>query len=74
MTPTQEKWKTHKTERKKANQKKMELTLPLVMLCFSLSFSQDAKEALRASVIFLVVPGVRGGTGAGRSGGERRTD
>ena len=39
------------------------------MLCLSLSFSQEAKEALRASVIFLVVPGVSGGTGAGISGG-----
>ena len=33
----------------------------------SCSFSQDANEALRASVIFLLVPGVSGGTCAGMS-------
>ena len=39
----------------------------MVTLCLSLSFSQDAKDAFSASVIFLAVPGVRGGTGAGKS-------
>jgi len=40
---------------------------PLVMFRRSRSFSQDAKEASRASVIFLLVPGVNGGTCAGIS-------
>ena len=40
---------------------------PLVMLRRTRSFSQEAKEASRASVIFLLVPGVNGGTCAGIS-------
>lgn len=40
---------------------------PLVIFRRSRSFSQDAKEASRASVIFLLVPGVNGGTCAGIS-------
>ena len=35
------------------------------------SFSQDANDALRASVIFLLVPGVKGGTCVGISETEK---
>lgn len=41
--------------------------LPLVIFRRSCSFPHDANEAFRASVIFLFVPGVRGGTCAGIS-------
>jgi len=36
--------------------------LPLTMFSLNCSFSHEAKDAFSASVIFLLVPGVRGGT------------
>lgn len=46
--------------------------LPLGIFLFIWSFSQEAKEAFRASVIFLFVPGVSGGTCAGLSATEKK--
>ena len=42
--------------------------LPLTMFSLNCSFSHEAKDAFSASVIFLLVPGVRGGTWVGISG------
>lgn len=47
---------------------------PLFMFKRSRSFSQDAKTASRASVIFLLVPGVNGGTCAGISGEQKNKE
>ena len=44
------------------------ISLPLTMFSLNCSFSHEAKDAFSASVIFLLVPGVRGGTWVGISG------
>jgi len=43
------------------------LLLPLVILQFCTSFSQEAKEAFKTSFTFRFVPGVRGGNAVGTS-------
>lgn len=61
----------HKEVYIKSNENK---SWPLVIFRRSRSFSQDAKEASRASVIFLLVPGVNGGTCAGISRKKYKED
>ena len=62
-----EKEKKKEKKKKKKKEKKKRWYSPLVILRRTRSFSQEAKEASRASVIFLLVPGVNGGTCAGIS-------
>lgn len=45
----------------------MHKDLPLVMFNLICSFSHDAKDALSASAMVLLVPGVKGGTCVGIS-------
>lgn len=55
------------------SEKGMEWDLPLGILWRSISFSHVTKVAFKASVIFLFVPGVKGGTCAGKSEKKNRS-